>query len=436
MKTKRMWRLLGAVILICGAAGLAWTYGFSQEAAKPDPAAVEAPGEPGKPVDVIRPRAFTETLVTTLPGRARARHQATLFFRVSGPLHKVHVEPGDRVTKGQVMLELDDRDYLRQVQVVESRIKSARANLAKLKKGARAEDIQIIQSNLKAARSDLDLAKKDLNRYQVLYKNHAASEQSYDRAKNSVNSLRARTAALEKQLARDRSGARKEDILAARAGIEELEVQLAIARDRLSDTKLTAPFDGVVTARMAEAFEMVVQGAPVLTLDDTRSLEIPVHVPENTVPLLLDASRSKGNRYAARFLTTGDKEFKAGLAEYSSRADAATGTFEFVFSVTPAPDDLVFPGMTAEISIYNPDTAAASLVIPLKSLMQIQGNRARVYVVDPDTHRAGLQEIAFDSLIGTDQVKVTQGLSSQDIIVSKGSAFIRPGQALAIETVQ
>ena len=187
---------------------------------------------------------MTDDAGLTLPGRARAATRATLFFRVSGPLMRVHANPGDPVKKGALLLELDSRDFKRKVAVVESGLASARATLMKLKAGARPEDIRIIKTNLAAAKDDLDLAKKELVRYEILYKNQAVSEQAYDRAKNQEASLAARVSALEEQLERDRGGARKEDLMAARASVKELEARLAIARDQLADTRLIAPFSG------------------------------------------------------------------------------------------------------------------------------------------------------------------------------------------------
>ncbi len=293
MKTKRMWGLVGTGIIFFLAAGLIWQTGLldrhfvSASTGSPDEVQEAAEEEKTKTVGVVHPRSIENGTAIVLPGRARAATQATLFFRVSGPLARVHANPGDRVKKGDLLLEMDSRDYRRQVGVVESQLKSARANLLKMKTGARPEDIRIVESSLTAAVADLDLAKKELERHEILYKNQAVSEQAYDRATTNVQSLKAQLASLEEQLARDKKGARKEDIITARAGIEELTVRLSIAKDRLSDTRLLAPFDGVVTKRIPDAHEMVGQGEPVMMLDDISRLEIPVDVPENHVRQVL-----------------------------------------------------------------------------------------------------------------------------------------------------
>ena len=377
--------------------------------------------KPVRSVAVVYPRPLMDGKGITLPGRARASQYATLFFRVSGPLYQVHASPGDQVKKGQLLLQLDDRDYQRQVDVMESKLKSATANIQKMQTGARKEDILIIEQSIQASSADLDLAKKELKRHEFLLKNNAVSEQAYDRSRNAVQTLRAKTVSLEQQLVREKSGSRKEDLTAARAGIEELWVQLEIARDRLEDTRLTAPFDGVVTSRLPQAFEMVGQGEPVITLHNMSTIEIPVDVPENQIRFFLDMEGQ--NICEARFLTTGYQTFKAQLVQYSTQADRATGTYEFVFAVSPRSSDLIFPGMTAEVSIHPPagEENLSKLVIPLESLMKISNNSAQVFLVDPQTKRARKQKISFETLVGEKNVVVTAGLGPKDVVVSKGS---------------
>jgi len=388
-------------------------------------------------VGAVHPEPLAHDTRITLPGRARSATRATLFFRVSGPLIRVHANPGDHVTQGDLLLELDDRDFKRQKAVVESGLASARATLMKLKAGARPEDIKIIETNLAAAKNDLNLAEKELNRYEMLYKNQAASEQAYDRAKNQAASLAAKVSALEEQLGRDRGGARKEDVMAATAAVKELEARLAIARDQLADTRLVAPFSGVVTRRIPDLHEMVAQGAPVMTLDDLSHIEIPVDVPEVHIGQILAAAKA-GERYSAVFLTQKDKVFPATLSEYSSRADQATGTYGCVFTVTPGPEDLIFPGMTARIRLSeNLETHGdRAVAVPLESLLGVAGNSAHVFLVDPKTRTLDRRAVSFEALAGDSKVKVTKGLALTDLVVAQGAAFVRQGQTVEYKMIQ
>jgi multidrug efflux pump subunit AcrA (membrane-fusion protein) len=140
-------------------------------------------------------------------------------------------------------------------------------------------------------------------------------------------------------------------------------------------------------------------------------------------------------RYTALFLTHKNHEFSAQLSEFSSRADPATGTYEFVFTIAPDPEDFIFPGMTAEIKLL---TGAVSsdprvLAVPLQSLVGVAGNSAHVFIVDPGTKTALRRAVTFETLARRTEVMVTAGLSRSDLVVAQGSAFIRQGEMLTFE---
>lgn len=78
-------------------------------------------------VRVMHPKPIGDVTDVAFPGRAQASREATLFFRVSGPLVAVDVKPGDSVLKGQVLMRIDPRDYERRVSGIEAGIKATEA---------------------------------------------------------------------------------------------------------------------------------------------------------------------------------------------------------------------------------------------------------------------------------------------------------------------
>lgn len=352
---------------------------------------------------------------------------------MSAPINKIYAHPGTIVKKGDLLLELDDRDFRRQVRVIQSKLKYAKANLLKMQTGARPEDVRILKANLAKAQADLDLAIKQLERHAILLKKHAVSEQAYDQAKTTVKGMESMVAALQEQLARDTKGARKEDIMAAKANIEELKAQLSIAEDRLADTRLTAPFNGVVTRKIPHTHEMVTQGETVIVLEDILDIEVPVHVPETLVGQVLALKRAAN--FTASFPISSGRSYPARLKEYSSRADQATGTYEFIFSVSPEANDLIFPGMTSEI-LVGPSPGKGQfrgLEIPLQSLLGAAGNTAHVFLVNPETHRVERRIVTFESLAGSHKVNVLSGLFIDDLVVDQGAVFIRQDEIVKFE---
>ena len=104
------------------------------------------------------------------------------------------------------------------------------------------------------------------------------------------------------------------------------------------------------------------------------------------------------------------------------------------FTIVPSPDDLVFPGMTAQIRLAavpeNKGDGIQAVAVPLECLLGVAGNSAHVFIVDPKTRILARRAVNFETLAGRNEVKVTAGLSVTDLVVAKGAAFVRQGQAV------
>ena len=153
-------------------------------------------------------------------GKVKAVDHANLFFRVGGPIVSQKLVLGQNVKKGDVLMRLDDRDYRRQ--------------------------IEQISNSIEAEKAVNELAVKTLDRTQKLIENGYASKQRLDAA----------------QSVKDASDAK----------IKSAEAALKIARDKLADTYLKAPFDGRITQLLAQENDLQIQAFlkahPEYELDD------------------------------------------------------------------------------------------------------------------------------------------------------------------------
>ncbi len=269
--------------------------------------------------------------------------ESNLAFRVSGRVARVLVDDGMAVKKGQVLAELDSREYLRQLDkaraaveqaqnnvkrlesllqlyrvVLPEKVKQAQAEVAALKakvreleSGFRSQKIAQARRAVEAARLRLEDAKKDKIRFERLYKEKTATERQRDAAV-----LRYKTALKEYQKAKEalsllEEGYRKESIVAARAKLRaaqaafeqakgnlkkiditatELEAAKAKLREAqaaeklanlyLEYTKLKAPFDGIITSRDVEPGEVVNPAREVMSMADLSTVKLKIFVGE------------------------------------------------------------------------------------------------------------------------------------------------------------
>lgn len=162
----------------------------------------------------VHPLADADRAPLRLVGVVEPMRQSHMGFQVAGRIMARHVEVGDSVHAGQLLYQLDDRDY----------------RLA----------LKNLQAQLQAVTSDLNTAQKDLKRLQDLLQHKLVSQQQVDAALNRVQLLQAQ-----------RQG---------------LLPQIETAQNRLAYTRLKASEDGVVLARQGEVGEVVAVGTPVVTL--------------------------------------------------------------------------------------------------------------------------------------------------------------------------
>lgn len=233
--------------------------------------------------------------------RASGHVEATdvrLAPEVGGRILLLTVKEGDRVEPDTLILRLDGREIELAVQRAQAEQAQAEAQLKLLQAGSRREDIaqaqaqaQAARDDVSAARAELAAAELDLQRYEALLQANAGSRKQRDDAATRTTVARERVQAAENRVraadqttARFRSGARPEEIEAARARVASAAAQVATAEESLNDTALKSPIGGVVTEKLAEVGEVIGPRSPVVVITDLARAWADVYVPEPVVP--------------------------------------------------------------------------------------------------------------------------------------------------------
>src|SRR6266849_9734908 len=254
--------------------------------------AISANDKPERPVQVQLVAFRSEDASREFVGVVRARYETDLGFRVAGKITARIVNVGDRVRAGDVIARLDPQDLKLQVA-------SAEAELA-------------------AARSSLAQTTSDEQRFATLRARGYAAVADYER----------------KKAAKDEGEGR----------LERAQRALDLARNQLAYAELKADADGVITATLAEAGQVVAIGQAVARLAHRGEKEAVVALPETW---LGEARRS---RATMRLWSDQDRGFGARLRELSPQADAATRTYAARFTILDADDTVAF-GMTATVTL-------------------------------------------------------------------------------------
>lgn len=252
-------------------------------------------------------------------------------------------------------------------------------------------DPTIFETRLSAARAEFDKARTDYNRVREIWeKSKAVARAEVDQKRTAM------------EVARSRFAAAKQDA---------------------QDTRLTAPFDGVIARRHVENFQNVQAKEPIVSLQNVDELEIVIHVPERIM-------RSEPRRAAgyAQFDDIPGRRFPVRLKSFSTEADPQTQTYEVVLGLTRPQDVTILPGMSVEVLPGDAadNEAPSSVAIPLKAVAAGPDGTPRVWVVDPDTDRVAARAVSVGAVQGSDII-VLDGLRVGERIVTAGLGHLREG---------
>jgi HlyD family secretion protein len=252
--------------------------------------------------------------------------------KVAGRIATVQVDEGARVAAGATLVTLATTDIDLALDRARAERAQADAQLRLLQAGSRPEDVAQAEAQVAAASSDrlaaqseLDAARADEARFAQLLERRAGSEKQHadavtrrQLAEARVKAAADRVTAAQAVVARLRAGARPQEIDAARARVSAADAQLAAVEHDRSETVITAPGTGIVTARLVEPGELVAVGTPVIVIVDLDHAWASAYVDEPIVPTLRIGQNATvvtdaGNRLA------GHVAFISPQAEFTPR---------------------------------------------------------------------------------------------------------------------
>jgi membrane fusion protein (multidrug efflux system) len=197
-------------------------------------------------------------------------HVIQVSPKISAHVKAVHFDDNYQVKRGDLLIELDPRDF-------EVSVASAVANLASAQSKLREAEAQqnVAQAGLGQVKADLvsaqataDNAESDFNRNKSLYQTHVIDRREYDASAAQAKSANANVESATKKVASQEAQIRlaSAQYVTASADEQQAEAQLRQAQLQLSYTKIFAPFDGRVTKKSIEPGNYVQPGQTLFSL--------------------------------------------------------------------------------------------------------------------------------------------------------------------------
>ena len=327
-------------------------------------------------VTVIHPSLASPAEEVVLPGNIQAFVDAPIYARTSGYLKHWYFDIGAHVRQGDLLADIESPE-------VDQQLLEAR------------EDLNTAQANL-------HLAQITAERYSGLFKTDSVAKQDVDNA--------------------------VQDAAAKGATVKSAQANVARLQQLVDFEKVTAPFDGVITARNTDVGQLIAAGSAtgstreLFHLAAINKLRVFVNVPQvyshDTKPGMhtdLTLPEIPGRRFTGTLVRTADS------------IDPATRTLLIEVDV-PNPKGLLFPGAYAEVH-FAIKAIAQTLIIPSTSLI-FRSQGLRVPIVGAD-NKVSLVPVNVGRDFGN-TVEVLSGLSASAAIVANPPDSLVEGEAVRI----
>lgn len=336
-----------------------------------------------KPITVavaaVEKGTVEKTVANTRAGTVKACRRAKLSPSAGGQIANLPVQEGDAVKKGQLLLELWNKDLTAQLSLSEQEAVSAAAT-------ARARCIEADQS------------RREAERQQKLLARNLVSEEQADQAASAAN---AADAACE----------------AARANAAVSKARVGVTQATLEKTRLVAPFDGVIAQINGELNEYVtpspigIPTPPAVDLIDNRCFYLTAPIDEVDV-----AGITVGQVARVTLDAFGTRRFEGRvrrIADYVLDAEKQARTVDVeVEFINSADIEQLLAGYSADVEIIL-DVRRDALRIPTEALVE----GTNVYVFDPDSGLIEQREVKTGTA-NWDHTQITDGLAEGELIVT------------------
>lgn len=215
----------------------------------------------------------------------------------------------------------------------------------------------------------------------------------------------------------------------AKAQLKSATAALANARDQLSYTELSAPYDGTVAKIAIDNFQMVQANQSVLILQKNKDIDVVIQVPESMANQAVTFNPNAKFQPQVRFSNQPEKTYQVSLKEYATQVTPGTQSYEVVFTL-PRPTQInVLPGMSAALTLdLSLNNELSKTVVPASAVMKrdVDGENI-VWVYQEETGNVTPQIVTLGR-VTTAGIEILAGLSLGDQLVVAGIQYLSPEQ--------
>jgi RND family efflux transporter MFP subunit len=322
-----------------------------------------------RPVKMVTLQAGGLIREVSLPGQVFPALQANMSFEVPGVIKKINVIEGQEVEAGQVLAQLDDRDY---------------------------------RAVLDAASAQLEVARTEAERARGLYASQATSKQRLDSAESTLKVAQA-------QFERAEKAFNDTSLIAPISGV--------VARIMVDDIVNVQAKQDILILQDNSSLKVTVDIPETLSILSDRNLSY--------------EERSERANIRVSMTAMPDQEFEASIKEISTTADPLTRTYKGTVSMDRPESLNVLPGMTATVTASLPENGEAdpnAFHVPVHAVSADAEGNPFVWVVAPETMTVSRKVVRQGTIVGDSIEIFSDDLSTGDWVVTSGVSQLTPDQ--------
>lgn len=367
-------------------------------------------------------------VIVEATGRVVPDREVEIKCKASGEVITLPVDVSDLVKKGDLLVQLDPTDEKRSVQraeyalsVSKAKLDQARLSLQIAERELETEGIRA-KAAFKSAEAKYQEASAGLERTRQLAARKMASSEEldvartvHDQANAELENARARIKDLDTEQIRIAS--RKQDVQIAEAQVGVDTIALDDARQRLDDTRVTAPIDGVVAQKNVQVGQIIASGVSnvgggtsVMTLADLSHIFVLVSVDESDIGQIRTEQKVRITVDAYP-----DIIFRGQVVRVATKGANVSNviTFEVKVEVKGPRPELLKPEMTANVEITAADKKDV-LLLPISAVQQRRGQRL---VTVQKTDGTSEERPVTVGLNDGEYIEVEKGLSEGEVVL-------------------
>jgi RND family efflux transporter MFP subunit len=309
-------------------------------------------------------------ILHSFSGKLEADKQSNLSTRVMGQISRIYVKPGQKVKKGDLLIQIRNQDIL-------------------------AKKAQVEASKVEATTA-YESAAKDLKRFEALYASNSASDKEMDDIRTHYNMAKARLSA-----------------------VEQVEKEVA---ENMRYASIRAPYSGVITSKFVQEGDMANPGMPLLSMESPSQWKVIARIPEADI-----AKVNLGDDVKIQ-LKSVEKEFSGKVIEINPSTTNTGNQYQAKVLIT-IPEDCsakLYSGMYASV-LFEHGTQQRILV-PQNSLIH-RGQLVGIYAVS-QSGNALLRWVNTGKTFG-DNIEIISGLSDGEKYVASSEGKLFDGALVA-----